>query len=350
VPVGGVINSEAILPDVVGNDIACSVLLTVTDMAISDAQWFQTHRPSLEYVLRNASYFGQQINPEPVVHQQQFYQESIPVRSALGTRIYASVHQMARTQFGTSGDGNHFVEFGVSDGCFRNGHFVRDGKQYLAILSHFGSRVIGSTIARAFQEHAQQSVTMPTSVGTAPLFMHTAEGADYWHLMQWAGEFAEQGHRWLHTHLLQELGSRVSLSFRSAHTVYSKHNFAWETSQGFVHRKGATPAAAGQFGIIPATMGDRSQIVLGLGLPQSYESASHGAGRTHSRRAAFQAFRGDTAAWLWKNHKVMLIGGGPDEDPRAYKNITDVMQAQADAVQSIGVFEPKLVRMADPRF
>lgn len=349
VPVGGVVLSEAILPGVVGNDISCSVLLTITDMQVED-DWFEDHIKSLEYVMREFAYFGQEINPKPIVHEQDFYQEGIPVESALGKRVWNTVQGIARSHFGTSGDGNHFLEIGAVNVKHNGSGFMRSNKRYLAILSHFGSRGVGSTIAKVFTDYANAEHEMPKGMSDAPLDMNTPEGRDYWNLMNWAGVFAEQGHRWLHKWLIQNLADRVQLSFKQDHTIYSKHNFAWETSDGYLHRKGSTPADFGQYGVIPATMGDETRVVVGHGNALSYNSASHGAGRTHSRGRALQEFGKDnTAQYLLDNYRVRLIGGGADEDPRAYKRIEQVMQEQADCVDEIGGFSPKVVRMADPR-
>lgn len=316
VPVGGVVLSEAILPSVVGNDIACSVMLTITNMRVG-GEWFDENIKSMRYVLRNYAYFGHEINPAPVIHDYDFYNEGVAVESELGKQTWSAIRNTARTQFGTSGDGNHFVEFGIVNVKVVNGKLVRTNDNYLAILSHFGSRAVGSTIAKAFKRYANGQYDMPKGMSDAPLHANTAEGRDYWKLMQFAGEFAEYGHGWLHNWLLNHLSERVALSYSKAAQFYSKHNFAWETNDGYLHRKGSTPAQAGEVGIIPATMGHETKIVMGLGNNESLNSASHGAGRTHSRGRALQEFGSDnTAEYLMRNHSAYLIGGGADEDPR----------------------------------
>lgn len=342
VPVGGVVvTDDTIYPSIVGNDIACSVNLTITDLIVDD-DWFNAYVPTIRYVLRHYSYFGQEINPDNVVKDQAFYKKPPRMNSHLGQGTLELVVDSMRYQFGTSGDGNHFVEFGIVENA-------RKEKQ-LAILSHFGSRSIGQIIARRFEEFATDQYEMPKGISEAPLNLWTPEGMDYFELMNLAGEFAEAGHKWLHQHLLAHLVERTKSSLAVRQSIYSKHNFAWSTDYGMVHRKGATPAAYGQMGVIPATMGDSTQIVRGTGNSFSFESASHGAGRTHSRGQALQEFKGDTAQYLLKNYDVYLEGGGPDEDPRAYKKIKNVMEAQRDCVETLMEFQPKVVRMADPRF
>ena len=132
-------------------------------------------------------------------------------------------------------------------------------------------------------------------------------------------------------------------------TVENHHNFAWiEEHQGqkmYVHRKGATPAGAGDLGVIPGNMADSCFVVRGKGNSGSLDSASHGAGRRMSRTAAKREFN-----WKqWQDHlsdrNVRLLAGGLDEVPGAYKNIHDVMAAQTDLVDVIGEFMPRIVMM-----
>jgi len=351
VPVGGVVLANAVVPGIVGSDIACSVLLTITSQTLED-EWVEQAIPSIKYVLKHCTYFGQEINPQPVVFEQPFHRQDVKIETDTGRQVYDQVKKIARNHFGTSGDGNHFIEIGGVNVQHSSAGFLTTGRQrYLAVLSHFGSRAVGSTIADAFQSEATALYDMPKGMTDAPLDISTPLGRDYWTLMNWAGEFAEAGHRWLHPHVLQQLSERVLLKYAKCHSIYSKHNFAWLTDQGILHRKGATPAEYGEYGVIPATMGDQTQVVMGLGNPDSMNSASHGAGRRFSRGAAIQQFgKSDTAGLLLKEYRVHLLGGGPDEDPRAYKQIKDVMEAQQTCVTSIGNFQPIVVRMADPRF
>jgi len=112
-----------------------------------------------------------------------------------------------------------------------------------------------------------------------------------------------------------------------------------------VHRKGATPASAGELGIIPGSMMTPGFIVRGKGNAGSMNSASHGAGRKMSRK---QARENNTMGGLRKQlaeSGVMLIGGSPEEAPNAYKDIHKVMQLQDDLVDVLGAFHPKIVRM-----
>lgn len=324
-PVGSVVVTRPgiIIPDLVSSDIACSVMLT---------EYNDTFREDdvkmLRFVLEDGFFFGRSFNNDPEwIDDTDLLGFDFPfLVSETGKAIEASVRAQARSQFGTCGDGNHFASFG----------FIH-GTGNLALMTHFGSRGPGATIANAFSKFANSKFVTPTGQN-APLFTDTPEGQDYVNLMNWAGEFAEAGHREL---------ARTQKEIRRQ--IYSRHNFAWKHDGGYIHRKGATPARAGQWGIIPATMVDPSPIVQGRGNEEALWSASHGGGRTHSRGRALQEFSSSFQDHV-RREGVTLIGAGADEDPRAYKDIRKVMEYQSDCVSIIDYFVPVVVRMADARF
>lgn len=343
-PVGGVVVTEPdwIYPSFVGGDISCSLLLTTFSNITVDDNWDEQTIKQLTHIMRYNTYFGRAMNPSQAQFHQSGLLEFVPeMQSPSGKMVLQSALGSAPTDFATSGDGNHFVEFG----------YVEEGKsRQLAILSHFGSRYVGALIAKEFEKFAVAQWEAPKGTHDAPLNVYTPEGADYVALIQWAGMFAEYSHRQVHKNLMYALYERGYRELDAQKQVYSRHNFAWLTKDGWVHRKGATPTPAGELAIIPATMGDRTQVVMGLGNPDVFESASHGAGREYSRGQALQQFKGDTAQYVLEKHDVVLIGGGADEHPLAYKKIADVMKHQADCVKPVAEFIPKIVRMADPRF
>ena len=112
-----------------------------------------------------------------------------------------------------------------------------------------------------------------------------------------------------------------------------------------VHRKGATPAAKGQLGIIPGSMTAPGFIVMGKGNEDSLQSASHGAGRLFSRAKCKSTFTQSQIKKVLADNEVTLIGGNIDEAPMAYKNIHTVMNLQTELVDVLGTFTPKIVRM-----
>lgn len=352
-PVGSVFVTEnEVFPGIVGSDIACSVYMTLTNMAVTP-EWFDENIATIEYVFRHYAMFGHESQETSIARTLPFYQNVPELETIVGRDVWYRIYGMAVNQFGSMGSGNHFLEAGLVDVVFDERGRIKPvvgNRKYLAFMTHFGSRNIGSVIAKAFELEARSKYNMPRGMTDAPLSLNTPEGRDYWKLMNWAGDFTEAGHRWAHETIINALADRLPLDISKTHFFGSRHNFAWyDENEGIIHRKGATPAANGQYGIIPATMGDVTAIVDGLGERYSFNSASHGGGRELSRTQALgQNF--DTAAYVLKKSGVYLIGGGADEDPRAYKRIEQVMAEQTSCVRQIGGFTPKVVRMAAPEF
>jgi len=163
--------------------------------------------------------------------------------------------------------------------------------------------------------------------------------------MNLAGDYASACHNQIHRRLIKAMDARLLAR------VENHHNFAWKEihngQEVIVHRKGATPAGKGVLGIIPGSMTAPGYIVRGRGEAASLHSASHGAGRAMSRFNAAQSISQYELNKYLKEQGVILVGGGPDEAPMAYKNINEVMAAQSSLVDVIGRFQPKIVRMAD---
>lgn len=162
--------------------------------------------------------------------------------------------------------------------------------------------------------------------------------------MNLAGEYAKACHDQIHFNLAKTLG------LKEIAKVENHHNFAWKEFDAngkelIVHRKGATPARQGEFGIIPGSMTAPGFIVEGLGNESALHSASHGAGRKLSRGKAKSTFTSTALNKYLKQHHVHLIGGGPDEAPQAYKDIEEVMKHQTDLVKTLGKFQPMMVQM-----
>jgi tRNA-splicing ligase RtcB len=166
--------------------------------------------------------------------------------------------------------------------------------------------------------------------------------------MELMGRYAAANHACIHQNVAENLGAQVLLDLEN------HHNFAWKEKhvidgverEVIVHRKGATPAGAGVLGIIPGSMASPGYVVSGKGNPDSLNSASHGAGRAMSRKAANEKFNWKDVNRLLRERGVTLISAGLDEVPMAYKNIREVMAAQSDLVTTLGQFDPKLVKMA----
>jgi tRNA-splicing ligase RtcB len=147
-------------------------------------------------------------------------------------------------------------------------------------------------------------------------------------------------HDLIHDHFAAAAG------LHCGYRVWNRHNYAWVNEEGVVHRKGATPAAVGDIGIIPGSSGTPSYLVRGLGNAASLNSSSHGAGRWFSRKEAKR--RHDEQAFLqhMAAQDILHFGLAPDETFQAYKDIEMVIGLQAGVlVEVIARMTPKVVIM-----
>ena len=162
--------------------------------------------------------------------------------------------------------------------------------------------------------------------------------------MNLAGDYAKACHDDIHRRLIAAIGGQRLLN------IENHHNFAWKQTlangqEVVVHRKGATPAAKGELGIIPGSMTTNGYVVRGKGAPESLLSASHGAGRALSRSEARDYVTASDLEQELRTAQVQLVGGGVEESPYAYKDIEQVMARQQELVDVIGTFRPRSVRM-----
>ncbi len=336
-PIGGVLATEnAVIPYGVGMDIGCRMCLTIYDLK---PEFLEKNRAKLKDLLLQNTRFGQATFEKP-------FDDEVMTRPAFREiPILKKLKQKAANQIGSSGSGNHFVEFGVVNITDLNNEFHLPIGEYVGVLSHSGSRGLGANIAQYFTKIAMDKTPLPKEAKhLAWLSLDEEAGMEYWLAMNLAGDYASANHAHIHTRLAQALGQEPIAR------VENHHNFAWKERledgrEVIVHRKGATPAGEGVLGIIPGSMTAPGFIVRGKGKPISLNSASHGAGRKMSRRKAQESFSKSQMEKYLQVHGVDLIGGGLDEAPFAYKNIEQVMAFQSDLVEIIGTFLPKIVRM-----
>ncbi|WP_299898576.1 RtcB family protein [uncultured Aquimarina sp.] len=336
-PIGGVLATKnAVIPYGVGVDIGCRMCLTIYPIATS---YLKGKKHQLENILSEHTKFGM-YETHKVKHDHEIFERSefkdIPLVKRLKDKAYK--------QLGTSGGGNHFVEFGAVDISDPNNQWGLAIGSYIGVLSHSGSRGLGANIAKHYTYLATKQCPLPKHVQQlAWLDLDTHDGQEYWLAMNLAGDYAQACHDNIHARIGKLLGARPVAK------IENHHNFAWKQEvngeECIVHRKGATPAAKGELGIIPGSMVAPGFIVRGLGNPESLQSASHGAGRLHSRRKCKEKFTKSDIKKELKANDVTLIGGGIDEAPMAYKDITKVMANQQELVEVVGTFTPKIVRM-----
>ena len=339
-PIGGVLATEGtVIPYAVGVDIACRMKLTVLDL---DPETIETDPRRLEQALLKRTQFG--VGSKLAVRDRPDHDVLDPDKWEF-SRLTHGLRDKAWEQLGTSGSGNHFVEFGKL--TLDEPDLGLAPGTYLAVMSHSGSRGPGAQIASFYSKRARElHPELPKELShLAWLDLDSDDGRAYWQSMELMGEFASASHAVIHERVRDFLGAQVLAS------VENHHNYAWleehDGKQLVVHRKGATPAGDGVLGVIPGSMATPAFIVRGRGSSKSLLSASHGAGRVMSRTAAKQQF-------TWKQVKprldaagVRLLAAGIDENPFVYKDINEVMGQQQDLVKVVARFDPRIVRMAD---
>ena len=336
-PIGGVLAVEnAVIPYAVGVDIGCRMSLSVFD---AKADFLKRYAHQIKEALKEYTHFG--MDGGLAFPQEHEVLDSPDFRA---TPLLKTLHGKAVRQLGSSGGGNHFVEFGEIELFAYNVLQLPTGN-YPALLSHSGSRGMGATIARHYSDIARDVCRLPREAQHfAWLDLDSEAGNEYWMSMTLAGDFARACHERIHVNLSKVLGLKVLAN------VNNHHNFAWREEiapdhYAIVHRKGATPAGKGVAGFIPGSMANAGYLVCGRGVAESLNSASHGAGRAMSRQKAKEQFTQSALKKLLTQRQVSLIGGSIEEMPLAYKDIDKVMPAQASLVDIHGKFTPRIVRM-----
>jgi tRNA-splicing ligase RtcB (3'-phosphate/5'-hydroxy nucleic acid ligase) len=340
-PIGGVLATEhAVIPYAVGVDIACRMKLTVLERPVGDL--LAKPRELTSAIERETRFGIGAMFREPRQHAVMDDDWSV-------SSVTAGLKDRAWAQLGTSGSGNHFVEFGVL--TVIDPTLGLAAGEYLALLSHSGSRGAGNAVASHFSRVARgRHPELPDRLAhLAWLDLDSHEGQEYWSAMELMGRYAAANHQVIHEHVVRALGAAVLLE------IENHHNFAWRERHVLpggrerdviVHRKGATPAGRGAVGIIPGSMAAPGYVVRGRGSEASLLSAAHGAGRRMSRTRAKAQFSWADLQRVLRERRVTLLSAGLDEVPMAYKDIDEVMAAQRSLVETLARFDPRLVKMA----
>ncbi len=269
------------------------------------------------------------------------------------------LREKARVQLGSVGSGNHYIDLFEGE----------DGALWVGV--HFGSRGLGHTIASNFIAIASGGTWGDRGKeGMCLLDLDTDAGADYWALMELAGEYAYAGRDWVCDTVASMLGGNV------VDRVHNNHNFAWIETHGgrelVVVRKGATPAFPEERGFVGGSMGDDAVILRGAWRKHPSDdiqqlqqatmfSTVHGAGRVMSRTAATGKTRrgkvrgeprvkiDEVHQWLAERN-VLVFGADLDEAPQAYRRLSDVLEAHGGTVEIEHTLKPLVVVMAGNDF
>jgi tRNA-splicing ligase RtcB len=352
-PIGGVAayRNQVSVPGV-GYDIACGNAAIRTDRSISEFPREALSELADEIASSVSFGIGRTNKAEDAPTDHPLFQSDdwslLPVEANA-----KELKEKARSQLGTVGSGNHYVDVFADR---------KDGTIWVGV--HFGSRGLGHTIASGFLSlSANQKWGQRTKEHEALLDLDAPMGQDYWELMTLAGQYAYAGREWVARRVVEIIGGK------ELELVHNHHNFSWKEEHFgeplVVVRKGATPAFPGQKGFVGGSMGDDAVIVQGARKsyqqPKALYSTVHGAGRVMSRTQA----RGKTKGWgrrariiapglvsqemldSWIEERgVILRGGGLDEAPHAYRRLPDVLKEQGDTIEVLHTLAPLIVVMA----
>jgi tRNA-splicing ligase RtcB (3'-phosphate/5'-hydroxy nucleic acid ligase) len=327
--IGSVIPTrDAIIPSAVGVDIGCGVIATETDLGAADLP--DTLEPLLaafqQAIPAGLGYWHADDDP---AWQAFAAEHGVPER----VQTDRTLRTRAARQFGTLGSGNHFLEL------------CADERGQVWLMLHSGSRGPGNRLAlhhiAAAKDGLRRSGETLPDPDLAYLVQGTAEFAAYIADLEWAQAYAFGSRQRMMTVALAALRDCAGRPVAEVRTINNHHNYARRETHGgrdlWITRKGAISARAGELGVVPGSMGTGSYVVRGLGNPESYCSAAHGAGRAMSRGQARRRFtRDDIEAamagrtWLLRDAAALI-----DEIPGAYKDLDIVMADQTDLVEVV---------------
>lgn len=340
IPVGGVIEVQnAIIPGAHSADICCSMYATFYE-TIPGVD-LSTQLDTLQSVTRFGA--GGRRDDDLVYHD-------VNRADVWRNKFLAGLERLALIHMADQGDGNHFAYLGTCvvteelvHGLGEQAGGLRVGKSYNVIVTHHGSRGLG---AQLYKRGLKTAVAHTNKVAdnippsAAWLDASSEDGKEYWSALQYVGEWTRANHECIHGRFLRNLRGVAVAS------LYNAHNYVWQNGDLYYHGKGATPAGAGQIGLIPLNMTEPILIVSGAGNDQSLHFAPHGAGRNLSRSALIKSVEGDSTA-LHRGTRgvdVRWYSGVPDvsETSLAYKNADAVREQikKYNLAQEIGSIEP----------
>lgn len=337
-PIGGILAADAaVVPNAVGVDIGCGMCAVKTSLhSIEQPELKRLLKTIRAVIPRGFKHHKKPLPPAlmPVIDE---YAEEMTLP------VVEREYQKARTQIGTLGGGNHFIE--IQQG--------RDGAIWFMI--HSGSRNLGFQVANHYNKravHLSENAKhhVPRSWQLASLSMEGHDGRTYFREMTYCVAFAKANRMLMRSRVEEALLETVSPGISFSEPINIAHNYAaCETHYGknvYIHRKGATRAQAGETGIIPGSQGSASFIVSGRGNPDSFSSCSHGAGRRLGRKQARRELDLEQEKRLLEKRNILHAVRGTrdlEEAAGAYKDIDAVIEAQRDLIEIVEELHPLAV-------
>jgi tRNA-splicing ligase RtcB len=325
VAVGTVFATErAVVPRALGGDLGCGIAATRLALGTSELD-----RRALERVVEA---LGRAIPAGDALHRGDGV--AVPdalYEAALSTEALSrSRDALAKRHLSTLGGGNHFLELD------------RDAESDVWLLVHSGSRGLGAAIAAHHVRAAEARDPDPL----AALDAESEAGRAYLDDLAWALAFARSNRDALASRAVQVIAEVLGRDVRPEEHLDVHHNFVarerWDGEDLLVHRKGAVCIHRGERALVPGSMATASYVVVGLGCALAFDSCSHGAGRVLTRTEARREIHPEALSRtmrriVWPAHLARKL---VEEAPSAYRDITDVLDAQRDLVARSRRLEP----------
>ena len=342
-PIGGVLATDnAVIPYAVGVDIACRMKLTVLDLPLRE---LDRQREQLIKAIEAETRFG-----VGATFKQRREHEVLDADWSVSP-VTRQNKDRAWAQLGTSGSGNHFVEFGVFTATRARSQGLPAG-EYVALLSHSGSRGTGAAVCDHYSKLAMaQHPDLPKEhKHLAWLSLDSAEGQEYWAAMELMGRYAAANHSLIHRHLARHLGLQGAARRREPPQLRlegTPRDRRASSARWWCIARAPRRPGAGVLGIIPGSMATPGFLVRGKGNAASLKSASHGAGRVMSRTKAIETFEWDKVNRRAEGARREAHLGRPRRGARWFtRTSTRSWRRKRDLVEVLGRFDPKLVKMA----
>lgn len=338
--IGSVIaTKDAVIPAAVGVDIGCGMCLQKTNLTADRASRADLEALFEKILERIPVGMRQRMTEHVVATACEPFEDRIAAIEAKYPDILKPMRNMNwRRQLGTLGGGNHFIEL------------VADETGALWVLLHSGSRGAGNVMAAHFIRLAKKRMRERGIVLADSALAYFEKGEklfeDYLEATAWASDYAAANRRVMTADVLAALDDVFPGFEPVGEAVNCHHNFvALERHFGedvWVTRKGAIRAGAGEFGIVPGSMGARSYLVVGLGNADAFTSSAHGAGRRYGRKDAAARFSVEDLKRETEGIVCRKDAGVLDEIPSAYKSIDVVMANQSDLTRVVHAYKQLL--------
>ena len=393
-PIGGVaafdLKKGVVSPGGVGYDINCGVRLMTTHLTKKDLSEekiktlvdalfanvpsgvgssrkdFSLSQSELRSVLAEGARwavrkgFGKESDLERI-------EEGGCIRWANPEEVSTKALERGKSQLGTLGSGNHFIELGFVEEIYDEKVAEVFGlfPGQLTVFVHTGSRGLGHQVCDDFisiflKSVSKYGIDLPDrQLCCAPI--DSPEGRAYLGAMGAAANFAF-ANRQMISHWVKETFEEffkmpaerlgISLLYDIAHNIakIEKHTIGGKVVEVCVHRKGATRSfgpgreeipsvyrSVGQPVLIPGDMGRYSYVLVGTekAMEETFGSTCHGAGRVLSRHQAIKASKGRSISQELAQQGIYVRGASKEtikeEMPEAYKDVSRVVEVVHNA-------------------